>query len=95
MAKYDQEDFVDDTVTLDGNNYVACTFRRCRLVYSGGPLPTLQSPSFHDCQWEFADQAGRVLILLRSLHSARLGPARQAIEYIQGSPPHEFLRVKS
>jgi hypothetical protein len=94
--KYDQDDFVDDTVLLDGNWYVACRFTRCRLVYAGGPLPTLQSCGpFIECEWEFAETAGRVLILLRALHSIGLEPATRAIQYIQGSHRHDWLRVPS
>ena len=94
MAKYDQEDFVDDTIALDGKWYIACRFTRCRLVYAGGQLPTLQSCSYDQCEWEFAEQAGRVLILLRAMHANGLAPARHAVEYIQGSPPHHLLRAR-
>jgi hypothetical protein len=95
MAKYDQEDFVDDTVNIDGNWYIACRFTRCRLVYSGGPLPTLQSCSYWDCEWELAEQAGRVLILLRAMHAYGLAPAKEAIKYIQGSPTADWLRTRA
>jgi hypothetical protein len=94
MARFQQREFVDETVMLDGNSYENCSFTRCRFVYAGGALPTITAPSMRDCEWELTETAGRVLILLRGLVTmGRFGPATKAIEFIQGGSPHQGLRV--
>ena len=95
MATYRSRTFIDETITLDGNSYITCEFFRCRLIYAGGDLPKITAPGFSECQWELTEQAGRVLILLRALHAHGWGPAQQAIEFIQGSPRHDWIRANS
>ena len=91
---FHQTVFVDETVILDGNSYVNCIFRGCRLVYAGGSLPTLAAPSFRDCDWELTDTAARVLILLRGLQAlGTRGPSQQAVDYIRGGAAHLGFRV--
>jgi hypothetical protein len=84
MTRHHQQECADAVIHLDGNDYTNCIFRRCRLIYSGGSLPTLHLATFKECEWELAEQAGRVLVLLRALHSLGLQPADDAIEYIKG-----------
>ena len=93
MATYTRHTFADESVTVDGNSYISCKFFRCRLIYSGGELPKITAPGFSDCRWEFTEQAGRVLILLRAFHNAGWEPARQAIEFISGGPRHDWIRA--
>jgi hypothetical protein len=62
--------FSDRRVDLDGQTLIDCTFERCKLVFSGGELPTFHGTTFDSCQWIFGGAAlrtGLFLALLRDL----------------------------
>ena len=42
--------FNHETIALDGETFSDCEFRTCRLVYSGGKVP-----SFSDCRFDGCD----------------------------------------
>jgi hypothetical protein len=54
-----------ETVVLDGQEFSDCEFRDCRLVYSGGEVPTFNDCRFHACEWKFEDSAVRTLAYLK------------------------------
>ena len=51
--------------TVDGNTYIRCEFKNCRLEYKGGELPHFTECRFENCVWSVADAAGRTLRFLR------------------------------
>jgi hypothetical protein len=57
--------FNHETITLDGESYADCEFRACRLVYSGGKLPSFSDCRFDDCEWKFDAAAARTLAHLK------------------------------
>lgn len=69
MAKFEDSTFEDSPVSVDGNEYDRCTFRRCTLVYAGlGPV-SMTNSKFDSCQWRFDGAAGRTIGVLRNLHA--------------------------
>lgn len=61
--------YQDSEVPLDGHEYVRCRFLRCRLVYSGGPLPTLLGNHIDDSRFVLAGPAALTAGLLRAIFS--------------------------
>ena len=59
--------FSHETVVLDGQAFSDCEFRDCRLVYSGGEVPTFADCRFHACEWKFEDAAARTLAYLKQV----------------------------
>ena len=68
------EKFVDMQEVVDGKDYANCTFERCRIIYRGGPVPSIVGCTFRDCGWQFEEAAERTLLFLRLLYHG-LGPA--------------------
>lgn len=64
-----EERFEDETVELDGAEFVGCTFEGCELVYRGGELPRrVEENTFRDCRWRFGEAAGRTLRFMEALY---------------------------
>jgi hypothetical protein len=61
--------FEDMELQLDDLVFVDCTFRRCRLVYAGGPV-AVQNPTYQNCEITLASGAGAGAGLLHSVLSA-------------------------
>jgi hypothetical protein len=55
------------TVTLDGVSYQKCTFKRCQLIYRGGPARVVSCSIGAGCVWEFQDTAAFVMQTLSDL----------------------------
>lgn len=68
-AKFDNCKFADKTVALDGNVYINCTFTRCVLVYTGGPLPEIRGGLMEDCTFILDGAAMRTLEFMRALYT--------------------------
>ena len=64
---YENRTYEDQTMQLDENEYVNCTFRRCRLQYGGAALK-LEGNNFSQCTWEFTDAAGRTVNFMMALY---------------------------
>ncbi len=60
--------FADETIAIDGKEFVNCTFERCTITYSGGAIFFLPGSKFQDCTFEFQGPALRTLEALRVLH---------------------------
>jgi len=54
-------------VLLDGAVLRDTDYMKCRLVYSGGIVPTMIGCNFISCGFEFQDEALRTLEFLHSL----------------------------
>jgi hypothetical protein len=62
--------FTRETLQLDGETFDACEFKSCRLVYSGGEVPTFTDCKFEDCDWRLDDAATRTLAHLKVMWGA-------------------------
>lgn len=71
--------FNHETVALDGDSFADCEFRNCRLVYAGGPPPSFDRCSFHDCDWRFEGAAQDTLAFLRLMWGAGAKPTVQGL----------------
>ncbi len=57
--------FNHETVALDGEHFADCEFQDCRLVYTGGPVPSFSNCRFVNCEWRLDDAASRTLEQLK------------------------------
>jgi hypothetical protein len=63
--KHHNVTFQNKTIALDNQEFHSCTFRNCRLVYSGGRPPVLEGCSFDSVVLLFAAAAGDTLNFMR------------------------------
>ena len=74
--------FEDVRIELDANQYVNCTFKRCRIVYSGAGPFSLDGCTFDDVRWQFSGRAANTLAFMQGMyHGSGLG-GRKLIEDI-------------
>lgn len=66
--KYTKKTFEGSTEVIDGNEYEDCEFRKCRIVYRGGPLPKMNGCAFFEPQFFMEDAAERTLLLLKGMY---------------------------
>lgn len=60
---------VRETVDIDGNEYVECSFLHCKIQFGGTALPTLVSCSFDGCTWKLVGAAALTAEFLRGIHN--------------------------
>jgi hypothetical protein len=78
--------FNHETVALDGMSFSDCAFQYCRMVYSGGKLPTFEACRFTDCEWKFDDAAARTLAQLKLIWGlGGKAPVQAMIKEITGT----------
>jgi len=70
--KHENETFTD-TVDLDGNEFIKCSFNKCTIVYSGGEPPSLTECSFDYVKFEFQGPAKNTVAFLKSMASPDSG----------------------
>jgi hypothetical protein len=66
--RYENRKFADQTIALDGNQYIGCNFERCNLVYKGNKPTEIGNCSLDDCRFTFDGPAGNALNLLGALY---------------------------
>ena len=71
--------FTRETVQLDGETFEDCDFKKCRMVYAGGPAPVFNSCRFEDCDWKFEDAAARTLEHMKAVWNAGGNQQLQAL----------------
>lgn len=62
--------YTHETVVLDGETFSDCEFRKCRLVYSGGPPPHFDGCRFDECEWRLEGPAAQTLEHLKVVWNA-------------------------
>jgi uncharacterized protein YjbI with pentapeptide repeats len=82
------KEFKDIAISLDGSSFYGCTFRRCKMTYSGLLPVTLEKSTFDNCEWAFDGAAMNTANLLKALYAAG---AQQMVEAtfdnIRGTAP--------
>ena len=74
MATSERRAFDGHTVVLDGQVFIACDFRNCRLVYKGSETVTMERCNISDCRFDFEDAALRTVTFMQALyHSSPAG----------------------
>lgn len=86
-----EETFRGETVELDGDDFVDCTFEDCDLVYRGGDVPRrVEGNTFRNCRWRFEDAAGRTVEFMAALYRGldELGEeiVERTFQSIRGEP---------
>jgi hypothetical protein len=88
MTTQRKKTFKNETVELDGNEFIDCKFQGCQLVYSGGPLPRFDGCAFDASPFNFQKGAGNALHFLRDLYHAGLSQNVEALfDHIRKNPP--------
>jgi hypothetical protein len=68
MGTFKGETFENETIKLDGNEYIDCTFRECEFVYAGyGPV-IMRGNKIFGYKLTFIDSAQRTLNLMEVLY---------------------------
>ena len=70
MAQHQGETFTNETVVLDGNDYLNCTFTNCEIVFRGTASVSLHGINFNDCRWTFDGPAGLTINFMTALYQA-------------------------
>jgi hypothetical protein len=77
--------FTHETIQLDGEHFADCEFKKCRMVYAGGPAPTFRDCRFDDCEWKFEGPAEQTLAHLKAVWNAGgKAPVQALIKEITG-----------
>jgi hypothetical protein len=75
--RYEKQTFRNETITLDGNEFIECTFVACRFQYSGGDF-NIDRIRFDSLEFTVDGPAARTVLLLQSLWANDIG--RQAVQ---------------
>jgi hypothetical protein len=70
--RFENKAFQNESVTLDENEFVGCTFTDCRFQYSGGEF-NIDRIRFNALELTMQGPAARTVMLLRSLWADELG----------------------
>jgi hypothetical protein len=70
MAQHQGETFANETVLLDGNEYLDCTFDNCELVFGATAGVSLNGINFNSCRWTFTGPAGTTINFMTALYQA-------------------------
>ena len=86
--KFSNEMFKSETVGLDDNVYVGCTFMQAKLLYLGGPIPHFDGCTFDGGSFMFEKGAGNAIEFLRELYHAGLHQnVEMLFDDIRRNPP--------
>jgi hypothetical protein len=73
--------FEERDVVLDDHAYTNCVFRRCRLVYGGGPLPVISGCELDSCAFRFTRAAANTIGFFAMLQGGFGRSGRQVVEH--------------
>ena len=66
--RYENTKFVDETLVLDGNQYIGCTLERCSLIYRGTGVTEIGNCSFIDSRFTMDGAAANTLNFLSAIY---------------------------
>ena len=70
--RYEKQSFTNETVTLDGNEFIDCNFSKCTFEYGGGDF-NIERIRFDTLGFTVSGPAMRTVLLLRSLWANEAG----------------------
>lgn len=82
MAIYKGKEFTGMEEAVDFNQYIDCTFTRCRIIYRGGALPKFENCKITECQWSLEDAGHRTLNYLGMLYHNMGSMGQELIEMV-------------
>jgi hypothetical protein len=68
MADVENKTFNNETVHVDGNSYIGCTFTRTTLIFSAGEMPEFANCEFEQITLDFDGAAQNTLLFLSGLY---------------------------
>ncbi len=77
MANFENEQFTNEAISLDGNTYKGCTFTDCELLIGASAPFSLANNDVTNCRWTFTGAAALTMTILASLY--RIGPEFQKL----------------
>ena len=77
--KFKNHTFEGQNVLLDGNEFIDCTFKNCKIEYRGFAGFNLESNSVTNCSWIMGNPAANAINYLAALY-AQGGDARKLVE---------------
>lgn len=79
MTRVVNQSFGSEVVSVDGKQFVSCTFDNSTLLYAGGDLPSFSGCRFSAVSLQFEDSAVNTIKFLSGL---REGGFSQAVDKI-------------
>jgi hypothetical protein len=70
--RFENQQFDNETIVLDDNEYVDCTFRNCKFQYNGGDF-NIERIRFDSLEFTVGGPAARTVLLLQSLWAGDVG----------------------
>ncbi|MGH8175440.1 MAG: hypothetical protein ACREV5_04155 [Steroidobacter sp.] len=70
--RFENQAFQNEQITLDDNEFVNCTFTKCKFHYSGGEF-NIDRIRFDSLEFTVQGPAARTVMLLRSLWADEVG----------------------
>ena len=77
---HEKKVYTDETVTIDNNEYIMCTFNDCEIVYAATGHVGLQSCVFNNVKWRFTGAAANTIAFLTGLYQGAGASGQQLIE---------------
>jgi|SRR5689334_2185108 hypothetical protein len=104
--RYVNQQFRDENIHIDEDEYQFCRFQNCRIIFSGNGPARFSNCKFDECQWVFDGAAEETIQYLAALYSGLGAGGRALVEGVfQGireggvghgtlipGPPTEALR---
>lgn len=67
-TRFEDEEFREKHVIVDGDHYVNCQFFDCHIIFGGTIVPVLLNCNFDRCQFQLAGSALQTATWLRMIH---------------------------
>lgn len=83
--RYEKQEFVGENIRLDDNEYIDCTFTKCKFAYGGGPF-NIERIRFDELEFTVEGPAAQTVMLLQALCQGEAG-RRAVFGLLQQSPP--------
>lgn len=88
MTTYQNRAFANENIVVDGNRYVACSFRSVGLIYRGGDLPVFEGCTFNGMTLQLGSTALSTVRYLSGLHQGGIvAPVEATLKRIEAGPP--------
>lgn len=67
--KFENREFRDEAVNLNGNHFSGCKFINCQLIFNGVGAVGLVDIQFLNCRWIFDGPASDTVAFLKALYA--------------------------
>lgn len=67
--QYKDETFANQDVLLDGNSYINCKFRECKIIFGARGPVGLVDCNFNRCRWGFDGPAADTITFMAAMYA--------------------------